>query len=78
VTRLTPAGRAREWNRQQMQQTRDDHAGKKVLTVDDERVLTDTIGYNLRRAGYATAAAYDGPAALTPPAANAPTRSFST
>jgi two-component system OmpR family response regulator len=47
-----------------MQQTKDDHAGKKVLIVDDERVLTDTIGYNLRRAGYATVAAYDGPAAL--------------
>jgi DNA-binding response OmpR family regulator len=47
-----------------MQQTKDDHAGKKVLIVDDERVLTDTIGYNLRRAGYATVAAYAGRAAL--------------
>ncbi|MGN6757090.1 MAG: response regulator, partial [Thermomicrobiales bacterium] len=47
-----------------MQQTKDDHAGKKVLIVDDERVLTDTIGYNLRRAGYATVAAYDWPSAL--------------
>ena len=39
-------------------------ATKKVLVVDDERVLTETIGYNLRREGYTTVNAYDGPTAL--------------
>ena len=38
---------------------------KKVLVVDDERVLVETIGYNLRREGYATVSAYDGGEALT-------------
>ena len=37
---------------------------KKVLVVDDERVLAETIGYNLRREGYAAVAAYDGEEAL--------------
>src|SRR5438034_4546329 len=37
---------------------------KKVLVVDDERVLAETIGYNLRRDGYAAVAAYDGEEAL--------------
>ncbi|CAA9563089.1 MAG: Phosphate regulon transcriptional regulatory protein PhoB (SphR) [uncultured Thermomicrobiales bacterium] len=37
---------------------------KKVLVVDDERVLAETIGYNLRREGYAAVAAYDGQEAL--------------
>ena len=37
---------------------------KKVLVVDDERVLTETIGYNLRREGYAPLAAHDGATAL--------------
>src|SRR5579862_2853102 len=37
---------------------------KKVLVVDDERILAETIGYNLRRAGYAALAAHDGEAAL--------------
>ena len=39
-------------------------AAKKILVVDDERVLAETIGYNLRREGYATVAAHDGPGAL--------------
>jgi DNA-binding response OmpR family regulator len=47
-----------------MQQTKEPRAVKKVLIVDDERVLTETIGYNLRREGYTTVAAYDGSAAL--------------
>lgn len=37
---------------------------KKVLVVDDERVLVETIGYNLRREGYTVVAAYDGEEAL--------------
>lgn len=47
-----------------MTATRDERATKKVLVVDDERVLAETIGYNLRREGYATVNAYDGPEAL--------------
>ncbi len=39
-------------------------AAKKILVVDDERVLAETIGYNLRREGYTTVAAHDGPGAL--------------
>ncbi len=38
---------------------------KKILVVDDERVLTETIGYNLRREGYTVIAAHDGQVALT-------------
>ena len=38
---------------------------KKVLVVDDERVLTETIGYNLRREGYIPIAAHDGATALS-------------
>jgi DNA-binding response OmpR family regulator len=37
---------------------------KKILVVDDERVLAETIGYNLRRQGYAAIAAHDGQEAL--------------
>ena len=48
-----------------MTATSEGRAIKKVLVVDDERVLTETIGYNLRREGYATVNAYDGPSALT-------------
>jgi DNA-binding response OmpR family regulator len=44
--------------------TNDARAIKKVLIVDDERVLTETISYNLRREGYATVNAYDGPGAI--------------
>jgi DNA-binding response OmpR family regulator len=40
-------------------------ATKKILLVDDEQVLAETIAYNLRRDGYATVAAHDGPGALT-------------
>jgi DNA-binding response OmpR family regulator len=43
---------------------KESRAVKKVLIVDDERVLTETIGYNLRREGYATINAFDGPSAL--------------
>ena len=38
---------------------------KKIMVVDDERVLVETIGYNLRREGYATVNAYDGAAAIS-------------
>lgn len=44
--------------------TSEARATKKILIVDDERVLAETIGYNLRRDGYAIVAAYDGPGAL--------------
>lgn len=36
----------------------------KVLVVDDERVLTDTLRYNLAKAGYEVLVAADGEAAL--------------
>jgi two-component system OmpR family response regulator len=38
---------------------------KKILVVDDERILTETIGYNLRREGYTVITAHDGQVALT-------------
>lgn len=38
--------------------------GKSVLVVDDERVLVETISYNLRRAGFDVLPAYDGEEAL--------------
>src|SRR5262249_46201860 len=38
---------------------------KKIMVVDDERVLVETIGYNLRREGYATVNAYDGAGAIS-------------
>lgn len=44
--------------------TKESRATKKVLVVDDERVLVETIGYNLRREGYATVNAYEGGDAL--------------
>jgi DNA-binding response OmpR family regulator len=37
----------------------------KVLIVDDERMLVETIEYNLQKAGYETACAFDGESALT-------------
>ena len=37
---------------------------KKILVVDDERILAETIGYNLRREGYTVIAAHDGQVAL--------------
>lgn len=36
----------------------------KVLIVDDERTLAETIEYNLQKAGFETVCAYDGEAAL--------------
>lgn len=36
----------------------------KVLIVDDERTLAETIEYNLQKAGFETACAYDGEEAL--------------
>ncbi|MEO6908187.1 MAG: response regulator, partial [Abditibacteriaceae bacterium] len=36
----------------------------KVLIVDDERTLAETIEYNLQKAGFETICAYDGEAAL--------------
>ena len=44
--------------------SKENRSPKKVLVVDDERVLVETIGYNLRREGYATVNAYDGGEAL--------------
>ncbi len=37
---------------------------RKVLIVDDEKPIADILQYNLRSAGYETAAAYDGEEAL--------------
>lgn len=36
----------------------------KVLIVDDERLLVETIEYNLQKAGFGTVCAYDGESAL--------------
>jgi DNA-binding response OmpR family regulator len=36
----------------------------KILIVDDERILVETIGYNLQKAGYETLTAFDGERAL--------------
>ena len=36
----------------------------KILLVDDEPTLRDTVGYTLRREGYAVVVAVDGPTAL--------------
>ncbi len=44
--------------------SKENRSTKKVLVVDDERVLVETIGYNLRREGYTTVNAYDGSEAL--------------
>lgn len=38
--------------------------GKTILISDDEKDLVELIEYNLRRQGYHTLAAYDGPGAL--------------
>ncbi len=38
--------------------------GRRVLVVDDERVLADTIAYNLRRERYRVFVAFDGEQAL--------------
>ena len=35
--------------------------GKKVLIVDDEKAIVDILDFNLRKEGYDTACAYDGP-----------------
>src|SRR3954451_16429880 len=48
-----------------VRRSRRSRMSKKILVVDDERVLVETIGYNLRREGYATVNAYDGTAAIT-------------
>ena len=36
-----------------------------ILIVDDERMLVETIEYNLQKAGFQTATAFDGQSALT-------------
>jgi two-component system alkaline phosphatase synthesis response regulator PhoP len=36
----------------------------KILIVDDERILVETIDYNLQKAGYETLTAFDGESAL--------------
>jgi DNA-binding response OmpR family regulator len=41
-----------------------DQVGGKVLVVDDEPIIADLVARYLRRAGYCTAVAGDGPAAL--------------
>ena len=38
--------------------------GKKVLIVDDEKSISDILDYNLKKDGYETCCAYDGPSAL--------------
>ena len=38
--------------------------GKKVLIVDDEKAIVDILDFNLRKEGYDTACAYDGPEGL--------------
>jgi DNA-binding response OmpR family regulator len=37
----------------------------KILIVDDERILTETIAYNLQKEGYEALTAFDGETALT-------------
>jgi DNA-binding response OmpR family regulator len=44
----------------------------KVLIVDDERMLVETIDYNLQKAGFSTAFAYDGESALAQSRAEKP------
>ena len=38
--------------------------GRKILVVDDEQILVDTIAYNLQQAGYQVTTAADGASAL--------------
>ena len=38
--------------------------GRKILVVDDEQILVDTIAYNLQQAGYQVTTATDGASAL--------------
>ena len=38
--------------------------GRKILVVDDEPVLVETIAYNLEQAGYQVTTAADGASAL--------------
>ena len=38
--------------------------GKKVLIVDDEKSISDILDYNLKKDGYETCCAYDGPSAI--------------
>ena len=38
--------------------------GRKILVVDDEAVLVETIAYNLEQAGYSVSTAFDGASAL--------------
>ena len=38
--------------------------GRKILVVDDEQILVDTIAYNLQQAGYQVTTATDGTSAL--------------
>ena len=44
----------------------------KVLIVDDERMLVETIEYNLQKAGFETLSAFDGESALTTARENKP------
>src|SRR4028119_612044 len=43
-----------------------------VLIVDDERMLVETISYNLQKAGFETIAAFDGESALKQARENKP------
>ena len=43
---------------------REDIVGRKILVVDDEAVLVETIAYNLEQAGYQVTTAADGASAL--------------
>ena len=38
--------------------------GKNVLIVDDEKAIVDILDFNLRKEGYETLCAYDGPEGL--------------
>jgi DNA-binding response OmpR family regulator len=45
---------------------------QKILIVDDERMLVETIEYNLQKAGFETATAFDGESALAQSRAHNP------
>jgi two-component system response regulator RegX3 len=50
-----------------------DRGGQRILVVEDEESLADTVRYNLEREGYAVTVAADGPGALQRFRADRPT-----
>src|SRR5438128_75055 len=50
----------------------EDVVARKILVVDDEAVLVDTIAYNLEQAGYRVITAADGASALEAARSEAP------